>query len=1310
MHGWLVWIDRGGTFTDFVAVSPIGQVRVKKMLSATQDGHDVVAKGIREVGGDTCAVAELRVGTTLATNALLERKGARVGLITTIGFRDVLEIRYQNRPYIYKLRIDKTLPLYQSVVEIQERVAADGKITIPLDPEIVRLELTRFKELGVTSLAVSLMNAYRNPVHELVVEEIAQELGGFGCISLSHRVSPRIRYIARTETTTIDAYLTPVLRNYSTRLRQTVKTDSLLFMQSWGGLRPAHDFRGHSALLSGPAGGVVGAGKICAENGIDRAITFDMGGTSTDIALYDGDYQMRHEGLFKGFLLQTPRIAIHTIASGGGSILALDQGRQLVGPESAGAVPGPVCYRNDGQHLTVTDANLFLGRIQKNFFPAIFGPKQNLALDTETITARFQALAAQQGCDPYQLAWGFIDIAVEKMSLAVRQVCIESGYDAKHFTLFCFGGAGAQLICQVADRLGIARVIVHPLASVLSALGIGLAGETTRETRRLHKPLTGLKQEELDTICASLQAKVPPSSTPRHDVFILEMRCRDSDHIIDVKETRLVAIDAEFRTRYRNLFGVIPSGDLMIENITLEARLQRSYLQHVFPAMAGEKQSPETATLYQVERQDFVCVPIHRSTGMGAGDKIAGPAIIADDFTTIVIDAGWQGKFSPQTGWNLERIKQVKRSGTRIASTVLEVFYQKVHAIAEEMGFVLKHAAHSVVIKERLDYSCAIFAANGELLTSAPHIPVHLGSMGECVKYLVQNVAKQDLRDGDAWITNHPLQGGTHLPDITIITPVFIDKELVFFVASRGHHADIGGIAPGSMPGRSRKLEEDGVVISLQKIVENYVFREKEITAVLSKGPYPVRNLAQNMHDLKAQLAANTRGKQGMQKLVSLLGLGTALSLAEELLCYTTAKIHQTLMKFPDRQARIDMDQGRWITVRFAKRGKGKFLLDFSSTCVADTGNFNAPPAVVKSACLFVLRCLLDSDVPLNDGLGRALEIVLPPNSIVNPPPDAAVVAGNVETSQSICDLLFEIFAACAHAQGTMSNFSMGNADYQYYETIGGGSGAGASFAGCDATQVHMTNSRITDPEILELLYPLTVVNNGIRRGSGGIGKLRGGDGIYRRLEFLQDMEANILSQRRATRPLGLHGGGRGQAGRNIWSKKISGDEVLSGVVSVDVNRGDWITIETPGGGGYSKQQKEFAHLYFAYGNDLDPCQINCPGAFFRGRARLLKHELRLQKDGMVRVEKKKAACVWGGLHALTTTEFAILRTLRQSLHRAQALLDDGQEVTVWFCSVQAKSVSAVASRWHIYRSAYLLNAPMHYLKLLASWGTDDPL
>ena len=1166
--GWSFWIDRGGTFTDFVALSPQGQVHVHKMLSAQHGDSDVVAAGMRALSGDV-RCRELRVGTTLATNALLERKGARCALLVTQGWRDVLAIRYQNRPDIYSLSPHKTAPLYEAVSEAAERIDAQGKVLTPLDPAALRIELEGWRAQGIEALAVSFLHAYRNPQHELAVEKIARALG-FTTIALSHQVSPRIRYIARTETTTIAASLTPPLQHYTRQLQESVVADELLFMQSWGGLRPAQDFRGHSALLSGPAGGVVGAAKICAAHGIERAITFDMGGTSTDIALYDGDYRLRHEGLLQGFLLQTPRLAIHTIAAGGGSLLTFDRERQLVGPQSAGAVPGPVCYGHGGQGLTITDANLLLGRVQAQFFPPICGTTHNQRLDLPAVQQSFTQLAQTQAGDPYQLAQGFIDIAVEKMALAVRQVCIENGSDARQFTLFCFGGAGAQLICAVAARLGISKIVVHPLASVLSALGIGLAEESERVTQRLHRSLSELTASALDNVRQALAGKIKLPAANRQDTFTLEMRCRDSDHLIDVKEIELDNIAAVFHRKYHELFGVRASeaSELVVENITLEARQPRP-----FPPLRltrdKDHMPPKDEVQLYLPATGMTTVPLHHA--VGAGEIVVGPALIVDRHTTIVVDAGWQGEFSAALGWTLIHKHNIQPRPAQTEVAALEVFYQQVHAIAVEMGFVLKHAGHSVAIKERLDYSCAVFTARGELLTSAPHIPVHLGSMGACVRHLVTHIPPDELHDGDAWVTNHPLQGGTHLPDITVITPVFIDQQLVFFVASRGHHGDVGGIAPASMPSRSKSLSEDGVIIPLRKIVAQQVFLEQEISALLQQAPYPVRNLTQNLHDLRAQLAANTRGRQGLEKLVASSSLPVVLSRAEKLLSHTAAKVREVLRALPARQATVQMDRQRWLTVAFSQPATRQFRLDFSGTCPADAGNFNTPPAVVKSACLYVLRCLLASDVPLNDGLGRELELILPPDSIVNPPPDAAVVAGNVETSQALCDLLFEVFGFCAHAQGTMNNFSLGNADFQYYETIGGGGGASRTQQGRDATQVHMTNSSITDPEVIELLYPLLVRSNCVRRGSGGKGKHRGGDGIVRCVEFLQDMEINLLSQRRTTQPQGLQGGQAGMAGSNALTRADGREEELAGIATTRVQKGDRLVITTPGGGGFGE-------------------------------------------------------------------------------------------------------------------------------------------
>ena len=1288
---WSFWIDRGGTFTDFVAVSPDGKTHLKKMLSTRQDGSEVVAAGIKEIAGNDTKISEVRVGTTLATNALLERQGASVALVTTLGFRDTLTIRYQNRRDIYQLQDNRVSPLYQLVTEVLERVDAKGNIITALDTDIASFELERLLRLGIESLAISLVNAYRNPTHELALAELANNLG-FKNISVSHQLSPRIRYIARTETTTIDAYLTPKLNNYSQQLADSVTSDSLLFMQSYGGLCPRQQFRGHSALLSGPAGGVVGASKICQHHAIDRAITFDMGGTSTDIALYDGEYQMRHEGDLKGFLLQTPRIAIHTIASGGGSILQVDDGRQTVGPQSAGAIPGPICYRHGGDKLTITDANLLLGRIQQQFFPKIFGEQQDLPLDRHATQEKFQHLADQQRCNPYQLAQGFIDIAVEKMALAVRQVCIENGYDAQQFTLFCFGGAGAQLICQIADRLAIKKIIVHPLASVLSALGIGLAEDTVRQTVRVHRQLNDLQQTDLDTIYQQLIAD--SKTDDRQHSFTIEMRCRASDHLIDVKETQHNSLTKAFNKKYRALFGIKPRGQLIVENITLEARLPRPYRS--FPQQTGATET--IVPLYN--GTDLSEVPLYKGAPAGI---VTGPAIIADQFTTVVIDDRWVGQFSAELGWQLTRHQPTTRQMSNIASTALEVFYQRVHAIAEEMGFVLKHAGQSVVIKERLDYSCAIFLANGELLTSAPHIPVHLGSMSECVKYLVANIPAEQLKNGDSYVTNHPVQGGTHLPDITVITPIFYQGQLQFFVASRGHHTDIGGIAPGSMPANSQGLAEDGVIIPLQKIVDNFVFLEDTISNLLQTDQYPVRNLKQNLNDLQAQLAANERGKQGLNKLITELGLTTVVKLAEGLLAYTTEKIRRVLQRLPDRQVYYPMDNDRYLQVQFRQ---DSLLIDFTGCCPADRGNFNAPPAIVKSACLFVLRCMLDSDVPLNDGLGRLLKIVLPAKSLVNPPIDAAVVAGNVETSQAICDVLFEAFAVCAHAQGTMNNFSFGDSQYQYYETIAGGSGAGATHHGVDATQVHMTNSRITDPEILELICPVLVRNNVIRRGSGGIGKHRGGDGVYRRIEFLADLEANILSQRRTTRPQGLAGGGSALAGRNIWQRTGQQMKMLTGVASVKVKAGDQLAIETPGGGGYGTPSTVKGTRYFAYGSNLDPLQMQqrCPDAVFVERARLPNHRLlfcgysKIKESAVANIKADNNSTVWGAVYLLTDNDWQTLDRIEGNLYRRQSIeviTDDDRKITVdtyVMHSSYPEERPATHYWWQVYKGLSLLN------------------
>ena len=1330
--GWKFWIDRGGTFTDFIAISPQGKLHVDKMLSQSAEKKDVITAGINKITGEKKAkLAELRIGTTVATNALLEGKGTKFALLTTLGMRDVLNIRYQNRKHIYKLQDDRTPPLYFVVTEVRERLRSNGRVDTPLDLDIARFELARLRKLGIEVLAVSFLHAYHNPQHELAIAKLASELG-FTHVSLSHQVSSRSRYVARTETTCIDAYLTPKLFIYTHQLAKTLGDkveNEPLYMQSFGGLRPYQAFRGHNALLSGPAGGVVGASRVCKQLtsiGIPRRLlTFDMGGTSTDISLYDGDYQMRTEGEFNGYLLQTPRLAIHTIAAGGGSMLGHDYGRHTVGPASAGAKPGAVCYRFGGKDLTLTDANLYLGRLQSELFPHVFGNTQDAPLDYEATASAFVSLAQKLRCDPLPLACDYLDIAIEKMSLSVRQVCIEKGYDPRQFTLFCFGGAGAQFICQIAARLEIKDIIVHPLASVFSALGIGLAAETVRNSKSVHLPLTQLSQQSYTSICNDLrQINIQQLPTCNRENVLLEMRSSDSIHVIEIKITKYNTdeIAKQFQKKYHALFGIVHNGQLLIDNVILESKTSRPFPQehlHLTPATPSVQQ---TARVYTDSWQE---VKVYSSGN--AQQEIEGTALVADAHTTIYIEEGWRANYTPIHGWHLQRMPRAslpaanKRlaatefaASKRLAATELEVFYQRVHAIAQEMGFVLKFASRSVVIKERLDYSCAIFTVTGELLTSAPHIPVHLGSMSECVKHLVASAPT--MQAGDAFLTNHPLQGGTHLPDLTVITPVYRHERLICFVASRGHHTDIGGIAPGSMPANSRYLHEDGVVIPLMKIVSKKILQEKAIINILCNGRYPVRNIEHNMHDLKAQLAANKRGAEGMINLFAKLGIDETWQLAEELLSHTEGKVREMLAKFTPRKATVELDAGRKITVAFHPQANKQtdYVLDFTGTSAAEQCNFNTPPAVVKSACLYVIRCLLDWEVPLNDGLGRALCLVLPPASLVHPPADAAVVAGNVETSQSICDLLFALFATCAHGQGTMNNFSCGNDKYQYYETIAGGAGASKDFAGRSASQIHMTNSHITDVEILEQLYPLKLLHYAVRRGSGGKGKYYGGDGVYRRIEFLQDMTANLLSQRRTTKPLGLAGGEAGFSGRNIYENHQL--QVLHGVSALQVQKGDWLSIETPSGGGYGKAPMTDGRLYFAYGANLDPLQMQnrCPHAVFLGRARLLDFRLVFadyatrQQGAVADIRAQKNSTVFGSLYLLPPADWQSLHALEQKrycvVEKTVLFDDERQEQALMYVLRNTDSAEGKPNLlywWQVYKGAYLLNAPRFYLQML---------
>ena len=1155
---WTFAIDRGGTFTDVVARSSDGRRRVEKLLSENPGQYaDAALEAIRRVlaeeGG---TVSEVRMGTTVATNALLERKGERVALAITRGFGDALRIGYQARPEIFARHIVLPTMLYECVVEIDERVAVDGEILLPLDDDQARAALATVRADGIESVAIVLVHGWHYPRHEARLAEIAHELG-FSQISVSHEVAPLIKLVGRGDTTVVDAYLSPVLRRYVDRVAAGLPDGTdLHFMQSNGGLAEATAFRGKDAILSGPAGGVVGMVAASAAHDADKLIGFDMGGTSTDVSHYAGRFELADESVVAGVRIRAPMMQIHTVAAGGGSICRFDGMRFRVGPESAGAIPGPACYRNGGP-LTVTDCNLYLGRIDPGHFPKVFGPRGDQPLDREAARARLQEVAAAVGGKTLEeIAFGFLEIAVDNMAGAIRKISIARGHDVTRYTLACFGGAGGQHACNVADALGMERILIHPLAGVLSAYGIGIADvKAIRETSWL-KPLG----EDFSEALADLEQRARDALTEQGaDRIELNRRSRlrtaGSDTTLDIAIGPVEQMRANFAELHRTRFGYLDEGaEVIVDALVVEA---------------VKKSSPEPAE-----------GPAAKRTVEGAH---VGPALIFDPTSTIVVESGWRAERGEDGTLILTRavpLDRAKAVGTDVDPVRLEIFNNLIMAIAEEMGVALQSTATSVNIKERLDFSCAIFDAEGALIANAPHIPVHLGSMGESIRTIIDSRGAgrdgRGIRRGDAYVLNDPYRGGTHLPDITVIVPVFYadEAEPSAFVAARGHHADIGGIAPGSMPPDSRSIADEGVLIDNELLVDEGHFREAEMRALLAAGEWPARNPDRNISDLKAQLAACTRGADVLAQTAKDYGPQVVAAYMSHVLANAEESVRRLLGRLDDGAFNYEMDNNAHVRVKITIDKKARSAtFDFTGTSDQLPDNFNAPFSIARAASLYVVRTLIDDVIPMNDGCLRPIELIVPEGSMLNPRSPAAVVAGNVETSQVVTDALFAATGRLAPSQGTMNNFTFGNEAHQYYETIAGGSGAGPDHNGTSAVQTHMTNSRLTDPEILEKLLPVRLDEFAIRRGSGGEGAHRGGDGVIRAVTFLEPMRANILANRRRVAPRGIEGGGDGAPGRN-WVERVDGAvEMLTATDSAEVQRGDRFVIETPGGGGYGARE-----------------------------------------------------------------------------------------------------------------------------------------
>ncbi len=1194
--GWQFWIDRGGTFTDIVARDPGGELRTAKLLSENPEHYsDSAVAGIRQILGlaqnepiQSDIVDAIKMGTTVATNTLLERKGAPTLLAITRGFRDALQIGTQQRPTLFDLNIRKPSMLYSDFLEVPERLFADGSVETPLDSEAVRVGLEKAFAKGFRSVAIALLHADRHPAHEEAVSQIAEDIG-FTQISASHDVIPLMKLVGRGDTTVADAYLSPELRRYVEQVASNVGNSRVLFMQSNGGLTDAQAFRGKDAILSGPAGGVVGLAGVAASAGFDKIIGFDMGGTSTDVSHYAGSFERTFDTTVAGVRLRAPMLDIHTVAAGGGSRCIFDGLRLRVGPESAGSNPGPVAYRRGGP-LTITDCNVLLGRIQPAHFPAVFGEKASLPLDSKAVRSAFTDLAAQvsKSLDnkhtPEDLADGFLTLAVENMARAIKTISVQRGHDVSTYTLVCFGGAGGQHACRVADSLGMDRIFIPPFAGVLSAYGMGLADLRVLKEQTIALPLDtshfGHVRDALTSLSYLARDSLVAQGVSEDEVEIsehLHVRYEGSDSAIPISARTLESALKSFETQHIKLFGFSqPEKALVVETITSEASGGGALRHKGDPTNATSDESAPLEHVKLWSDSAWQTVPVYESDTLIPGQSINGPALLIDKNATTVVENGWRAEVNQSS--NLVLTRNAARSEALALSTaanpvLVEVFNSLFMSIAEQMGAALQNTAHSVNIKERLDFSCAVFDAQGALVANAPHMPVHLGSMGESVRAVIE-AHSSTMTAGDAFITNAPYNGGTHLPDITVVAPVYEAStgERVFFVAARGHHADIGGLTPGSMPPHSCTIDDEGVLFDAAPLVRNGELLEGEIRSALLSEPHPARTPDQNIADLRAQVAACTKGATELLAIISQYGLEGVKAYTSHVQDNAEEAVRRVIDSLQEGRFVAPMDDGGEIHVDISiDRQARSATVDFSGTSDQRPSNYNAPAAVCRAAVLYVFRTLVDDDIPLNEGCLKPLTLVIPEGSMLNPTYHAAVVAGNVETSQIICDALYGAVNRLAASQGTMNNLTFGNTEYQYYETLCGGTGAGPDFDGADAVHSHMTNSRLTDPEVLEWRYPVLLESFSVRKNSGGMGEHSGGDGVVRRIRFLEPMSVAILSGRRTTVPFGLSGGNDGQPGKTQVERANGDVQPLAYADATDVEPGDVITVTTPGGGGFGR-------------------------------------------------------------------------------------------------------------------------------------------
>ena len=1198
---WQFWVDRGGTFTDIVARTPAGDLLTHKLLSENPEQYkDAAVAGIRhllDLSADqdipSNAIDAVKMGTTVATNALLERKGDRTLLLITEGFGDLLRIGYQNRPRLFDLHIQLPQSLYEASVEAPERLDADGKILTALDEASVRTHLQTAFNDGIRGVAIAFMHAYLNPVHEQRAAEIAREIG-FTQISTSHETSRLIKLVGRGDTTVVDAYLSPVLRRYVNQVTDALTAGHesnarVQFMQSNGGLTDAALFQGKDAILSGPAGGVVGMVATAAKAGFNKLIGFDMGGTSTDVCHFAGTYERSFETQVAGVRMRAPMINIHTVAAGGGSILTFRDGRFQVGPESAGANPGPACYRRGGP-LTVTDCNVMLGKLNPAHFPAVFGPDADQPLDAEIVAEKFQQLAQEiaVATDQPELsaeatADGFLQIAVENMANAIKKISVERGYDVTRYTLNCFGGAGGQHACLVADALGMESVFLHPFAGVLSAYGMGQADVRALREAQVEAPLSELEHAKsiLDDLEREAKAELIDQRIAAHDMRVerrVHLRFDTAHQSLEVPVSDIAQMTSDFEAAHKQRFGFVPEGRQIIMEMASVEAIGTTYKPTDNRHDPSTHQPVPLTSISVFLNGRHRDVPLYDRDRLKPDQSITGPAVITEATGTTVIEPGWRGRIDPFLHLILERYQPLPRQtaiGTDVNPIMLEVFNNLFMSIADQMGATLANTAYSVNIKERLDFSCALFDEYGNLVANAPHVPVHLGSMSESVRTIARLNAGA-MAPGDVFMLNAPFNGGTHLPDVTVITPVFdADGSTIrFYVGSRGHHADIGGKTPGSAPPDSTHIDEEGVVIDNFKLVDKGRLREAETRDLLASGQYPCRNIDQNMADLEAQIAANNTGVREVNRAIETFGLETVLAYMGHVQANAEESVRHVIGELKNSSYTFQIDNGNEIKVAISVDHQDRSaVIDFTGTSPQHTGNFNAPLAVCHAVTLYVFRTLVGKPIPMNEGCLAPLKIIAPDGSMINPKYPAAVISGNTEVSQSICNCLYGALGVLAGSQATMNNFVWGNERFQNYETIAGGTGAGPTFDGASGVQAHMTNTLMTDPEVLEKRFPVRLEQFRLRRGSGGGGRHSGGDGVVRTLTFLEDVTTTLLTSNRVKGAFGVDGGADGSPGINTLIRLDGTREAGGSLVQWHAKAGEAVEIQTPGGGGWGPEQ-----------------------------------------------------------------------------------------------------------------------------------------